>query len=191
MDESSSCTQASLAAIDNARQQEGLGPMILPSDWSSLTPAEQLFVVTNLERTARGLAPLSAMDATLDQAAGAGAADGSDPTPPSGYPATTWASNWGGALGNPLETDYLWMYDDGPGSANVDCPTAGAAGCWGHRDNVLISLSCQECIMGTAVDATGWEGYPAWAELLVESQAPVQAVFSWSEVTPFLPPDEE
>jgi len=191
VDTSTTCTQAALAAIDAARADEGIGPMVLPGDWPSLTPGEQLFVVTNLERTARGLAPLSAMDVALDGAAAAGAADGSDPTPPAGYPYTIWASNWGGALGNPLEVDYLWMYDDGPGSANVDCPTAGAAGCWGHRDNVLVSLPCQACVMGAAVDPTGWEGYPAWAEILVETQGPIQASFTWSDVTPYLPSDEQ
>src|SRR5271170_3662365 len=31
------------------RQAEGLGPMSLPSNYPALTPAEQLFVLTNLE----------------------------------------------------------------------------------------------------------------------------------------------
>jgi hypothetical protein len=31
------------------------------------------------------------------------------------------------------------MYDDGPGSFNFDCPTAGAPGCWGHRRNILAA----------------------------------------------------
>lgn len=164
--------------------------MELPSDWSSLTPAEQLFTATNLERTVRGLPALRGMDVSLDQAAAAGAAESADPSPPAGYPYSVWASNWGGALGSPLETIYLWMYDDGPGSANVDCPSAGAAGCWGHRNNVLVALSCQDCVMGTAFDPTGWKGYPAWAELLVEAQGAPNLAFSWSDVTPYLPPSE-
>lgn len=189
-DTSSACTQAALAAIDGGRAAEGLPPMVLPTDWASLTPAEQLFVATNLERTVRGLPPLSGLDPSLDQAAAAGAADGSDPAPPAGYPYEIWAANWAGALGNPLEAIDLWMYDDGPGSANVDCPSAGAAGCWGHRDNILVSLPCTSCVMGTAMDATGWEGDPAWAELLVEAQGPATTVFTWSDVTPYLPADE-
>jgi len=187
VDESASCTQSSLAAIDAARADEGLSAMVLPTDWVTLSPSEQLFVVTNLERTARGLPPLTAMDVRLDEAAANGAASGADPTPPADYSVPVWASNWAGALGNPLEVDYLWMYDDGPGSANVDCPTAAAEGCWGHRDNVLVALSCEECVMGTAVDATGWEGSPAWAELLVDTQGPIDSSFQWTAVTPFLP----
>jgi hypothetical protein len=31
------------------------------------------------------------------------------------------------------------MYDDGPDSPNIDCTSAGAPGCWGHRDNILAS----------------------------------------------------
>lgn len=29
------------------------------------------------------------------------------------------------------------MYNDGWGSANVDCTSSMAPGCWGHRDNIL------------------------------------------------------
>lgn len=189
-DTSAACQQAALQAIDAARGAEGLPAMVLPTDWLSLTPAEQLFTVTNLERTVRGLPALAGMSASLDQAAALGAAQSADPAPPASFGFRVWASNWGGALGSPLEADYLWMYDDGPGSANVDCPTAGAAGCWGHRDNVLVSLPCTSCVMGTALDPTGWKGYPAWAELLVEASGPVSTVFAWNQVTPYLPAAE-
>jgi hypothetical protein len=186
-DDSPTCTDAAVAAIDNARAQEGLPGLVLPTNWTSLSPQEQLFVLTNLERTVRGLPPLAAMSTALDQAAAAGAADGNDPTPPPGYPWTLWGSNWAGAIGSPLVVLYLWMYDDGPGSANVDCPTAGASGCWGHRDNVLLNLSCQECLMGTGFDATGWQGDPAWAELLVDTSGPQSLAFTWNEELPYLP----
>jgi hypothetical protein len=190
VDESAACTQAALAAIDAARADEGLGPMVLPTDWASLTPAQQLFVATNLERTARGLPPIAGLDPALDQAAAAGAAGGTDPSPPAGYPYQLWTANWAGALGNPLEAVYLWMYDDGPGSANVDCPQAGAPGCWGHRDDILASISGPDTAMGVAVDATGWEGSPAWAELLVQAQQPGSLTFTWSAVAVDLPPSE-
>jgi hypothetical protein len=36
-----------------------------------------------------------------------------------------------------LEADYGWMYNDGYGGPNFDCTTPTAAGCWGHRDNIL------------------------------------------------------
>jgi len=36
-----------------------------------------------------------------------------------------------------LLADYDWMYDDGPGSPNLDCPSASVSGCWDHRRNIL------------------------------------------------------
>ncbi|MDA8267801.1 MAG: hypothetical protein M0013_05435 [Actinomycetota bacterium] len=186
-DDSTACVNAAVLAIDAGRAAEGLPGMVLPVNWYQLSPQEQLFVATNLERTVRGLPPLAAMSLALDQAAAAGAANGNDPTPPAGYPWTLWGSNWGGAIGNPLEVVYLWMYDDGPGSSNIDCPTAGASGCWGHRDNVLLNLACQECMMGTGYDATGWQSYPAWAELLVDTSGPQSLAFTWNQELPYLP----
>src|SRR5579862_6164678 len=169
-DDSPGCVNATLSAIANARAQEGLGPMALPSNWSQLNVADQIFVVTDLERTARGLPPLVGMTDALDQSAAQGAAAGQDPSPPSGYPATEWGSNWAGAVGNPLEADYYWMYDDGLGSSNIDCTQSNQSGCWGHRNNVLLDLSCQMCVMGTGYNSSGWQGDPSMAELLVDSR---------------------
>ena len=186
-DSSSTCVDATLEAIDNARAREGLPAMALPTDWYQLSFAEQLFVATNLERTVRGLPPMAAMAAALDQAAAQGAASSSDPAPPAGFPWSDWGSNWAGAVGNPLEAIYLWMYDDGPGGSNVDCPPSGGAGCWGHRDNILIDLPCSDCMMGTALDPTGWDSYPSWAEILMETSGSPQTAFTWSQVAPYLP----
>ncbi|MFC0081534.1 hypothetical protein ACFFRE_05150, partial [Aciditerrimonas ferrireducens] len=182
-DDSAACVDASVKAIDNARSQEGLPGIELPGNWYQLTPAEQLFVATNLERTVRGLPPMAGLTSALDQAAATGAAQGADPEPPAGYPASAWGSNWAGGLSNPLEVVYYWMYDDGPGSPNVACPNAGAPGCWGHRDNVLMEVSCQDCVMGAAFDSTGWQGGPSWAELLVETSGSDPTSFSWSAET--------
>src|ERR1700733_12248334 len=97
VDTSAGCQTASLEAIDRGRTTEGLGPMVLPSDWSSLSPAEQLFVATNLERTARGLDPFSGMSSVLDSVAGTAAAEGTDAEPPNGW-ASFWTSNWAGGV---------------------------------------------------------------------------------------------
>jgi hypothetical protein len=121
------------------------------------------------------------MATSLDQAAVGGAQQSSDPPPPGGFPFSRWGSNWGGALGSPLETVYLWMYDDGPGSSNVDCHQAGDSGCWGHRANVLLDLPCSDCVMGAGFDATGYQGYPAWAEILVETSGSPAVDYRWSQ----------
>jgi len=185
-DDSSGCVTATLQAIANGRAIEGLPAMVLPTDWTSLTAQEQLFVATNLEREVRGLAPLTAMSSALDGAALQGAEQSNDPSPPAGFPWSQWGSNWAGAVGNPLEAMYFWMYDDGLGSSNIDCQTAGAPGCWGHRDNVLLNLACQPCELGSGFDPTGYQGYPGWAELLVDTSGAPAADFNWSQVTPYL-----
>ncbi|MHB8440325.1 MAG: hypothetical protein ACYDD4_14370 [Acidimicrobiales bacterium] len=186
-DDSSSCVNATLQAIANAREQEGLPGMDLPTNWSSLSPAQQEFVVTNLERTVRGLAPLSAMATALDQASVSGAEQSQDPSPPNGFPWSSWGSNWAGAVGNALEADYFWMYDDGEGSSNIDCTPSNTSGCWGHRDNVLMNLSCNPCLMGTGYVSNGYQGYPSWAELLVDTSGSPQLDYTWSDVLPYLP----
>jgi hypothetical protein len=185
-DNSAGCTQAVLKAIANARAQEGLPPMAPPSDWYTLSAQQQMYVATNLERTVRGLPPLTGLATALDQASTQGAANSQDPSPPSGFPWSSWGSNWAGAVGNPLEAMYFWMYDDGMNSGNIDCTPSNQSGCWGHRDNVLMNLSCHPCDMGTGYVGNGYQGYPSWAELLVDTSGSPQLDYSWDQVTPYL-----
>ncbi len=187
-DNSSGCENATLAAIDNARNQEGLPGMVLPTDWAQLTPAQQLFVSTNLERTVRG----AATPVGDGHRARPGLAVRRRPKlrsrrAPAGFPWTSWGGNWAGAVGSPLEAIYFWMYDDGPGSYNLDCTPSDSAGCWGHRNNILMSLHCQPCLMGTGFSATAYQGNPSWTELLVDSSGSPALDFSWSSVFPDLP----
>jgi hypothetical protein len=173
-------------AIDNGRAHEGLPALSVPSNWYQLSVTEQLYVATNLERTVRGLAPLVAMASALDQAAAQGAAQNTDPAPPSGFPYSQWGSNWAGAVGNPLEAIYYWMYDDGLGSSNIDCTASDTSGCWGHRDNVLMHMTCQMCVMGTGYQPASWNGDPSLAELLVDSSGQPAVDFTWQEEQPYL-----
>jgi hypothetical protein len=71
--DSASCEQEEVAAIDNARAKEGVGPIYLPSDFNSLTADEQLLVIIDLERVGRGLPPFAGIVASLDVVAHAGA----------------------------------------------------------------------------------------------------------------------
>jgi Cysteine-rich secretory protein family len=57
-----------VAAINNARAGEHLDPLRLPGDFYQLDPAQQQFVLINLERTDRGLPPVR-LDATLSRIA--------------------------------------------------------------------------------------------------------------------------
>ncbi len=189
-DDSFACVEETVQAIDNARAREGVGSLTLPSDWYSLSPAQQLYVATNLERTARGLPPLSAMAAPLDQAARQAASQGHDGFLPLDFPAGGWSSNWIGGSGNALEDVYFWMYDDGPGSNNVDCGQAGQPGCWDHRHNLLVALGCHRCVMGTGFEPTGWHGGTSWSEILADTTGCLAVDYSWSQVTPDLPSSE-
>jgi hypothetical protein len=82
-------------------------------------------------------------------------------------------------VGNPLEAIYFWMYDDGPGSSNLDCTAGDPSGCWGHRDNVLLAISGPNCVIGTGYVAGAYRGTPSWTELLVEATGPAQLDFAY------------
>ena len=192
---SASCLSSELAAINNARQAEGVVPITISlSGFTSLTPAEQVLALTDLERTARGLAPVAALTAELDNVAAAGSSASVDPslagwTLTGNKEVTAWASNWAGGL-DVLGADYLWMYDDGVGY-NVDCPNATSPGCWGHRDNVLFAAptaaSCAAnngqatLLMGASVISNAYHGGSGIAEIVVRScgGTPSDAGFTW------------
>ncbi|NNN14148.1 MAG: hypothetical protein HKL81_10435 [Acidimicrobiaceae bacterium] len=120
--------------------------MVLPANYFGLSPTEQLFIVVNLERTARGLAPAVATTTQLDSAAQVGADDNSDPQISNA--AFSWGSDWAWGEPNVLATDYIWMYDDGFGSPNIACASPVSAGCWGHRKNILVNFGARPTYAG-------------------------------------------
>lgn len=167
--------RAYLAAIDRARGREGLGPLRLPRDFFSLTPVEQLFVLTDLERTSRGLWPLWGISATLDADARAGARAHTDPV----YRGdVAWGSNWASGT-DPAQAMWGWMYADGPGPGreNIDCPPGGGGGCWGHRHNVLGQYGPYGLFGGATVAGGGT------TELMVTGYAPPAGgvVYTWAQ----------
>ncbi len=200
------CTNYVLAAIDNARAVEGLGPMTLPSNWYGLTTGQQLFVAADLERTARGLPPYLGINAALSAAAQRAAATNQDPsvapgfaigTDPQGYPAMGGA--WSGGF-SVLAADYMWMYADGWGgsvaaTSNVACTSARAAGCWAHRDELLgydpgfnpgVGLGTANCEMGVGFAVVGSSG--SFVDLIESPAATPPAMsFTWARnVVPYL-----
>jgi ribosomal protein L24E len=176
-------------ATTNARAAEGLGPMTLPSNFAFLTPAEQAFVTTDIERVDRGLPPFVGLVDAFNADAQAGAQGNSDPIPsqvPPGLGITAWASNWA-ENGNPLGSNYFWMYDDGINSGNVDCTPSNQAGCWAHRKNVLGLADYQATYGGILLMGAG-EAYGTfsnnWASdaaLMVLASGPMPALsYSWA-----------
>ena len=198
LQENQKCTNAALAAINSARAAEGVGPMSLPSNWSSLTVPEQVFVASNLERVARGVPALVGMAGPLDSDAQTGANAGGDPALAQSYGGITSSASgsiWAGGELNPLLADYDWMYGDGynggAAGGNIDCTSPKASGCWGHRDIILgayTGITCSTCVMGTAFANTTTNGYHlSYTGLVVKPRTPVSSfVFSWAQEQPFL-----
>ncbi|HET9692228.1 MAG TPA: hypothetical protein VFP61_13835 [Acidimicrobiales bacterium] len=158
--DNATCDAVAEQAIDAARALEGLGPIALPGDFTALDPVTQLVVVTNAERTARGLPAFAGPTPSLDSLALQGAQANADPTGPAGV---SWSANWAGGTGTPLAADYLWMYDDGLGSSNIDCSTATPSGCWGHRHDILVPFAGS---MGAASTVVG--GWTSLATLMAQ-----------------------
>lgn len=146
---SRSCISQTVAAINHARTHESMlkAKMVLPRNYASLSPAEQTFVVINLERVDRGLRPIAGMVPLLSHVATVSAVAQLDPTPATALLRllgvhrfqVVWADAYGA-----LAADYEWMYNDGfdgPLTTNVGCPFAHAPDCWGHRKAILTPFS--------------------------------------------------
>jgi phospholipid N-methyltransferase len=194
VDESPTCLNQEIAAIDNARAQEGLPAVQMRlAAFHALSIPQQLFVLTNLERTVRNLPPVLALTQQLDDVAAQGALTTGDPALngwhlTGGRQAIAWNSNWAGGLST-LAANYYWMYSDGPGF-NIDCTNTNTSGCWAHRKNILVPIegNCgapnlqPQFVMGAATTATTQYG-PSDAEILVQECGglPADVVFTWSQ----------
>jgi hypothetical protein len=199
--DSRACNREVLKAIAHARKVlEKMGGMSFSlTAYLKLTPAEQLFVTADLERTDRGLAPAAVLSRSLDRVAQIGARHDEDPplsrVPahlPGGGQVVGLGGNWAGGLLNALGADYGWMYDDGLNSPNEDCTKQDRAGCWGHRDNILGTFSSKaSCGGGTSALAMG-AGYAASLDSQTElfagvcGRAPTDVVLTWTKAKALL-----
>jgi hypothetical protein len=202
------CTSYSLQAVNNAAAQEGVGPMALPSNFLSLSVPEQLFVVADLERVDRGLPPYLGLVPALSNTAQQAAVSLADPQVPAGFPVAVDSSGftmmggaWAGGYQSVLGADYAWMYDDGwagsGATSNIACTSPNAAGCWGHRDELLgsdpgfnpgVGLACTNCVMGTGY-ASSQTNPPAaggvsssYTDLVVAPAGAVPAMsYTWND----------
>jgi hypothetical protein len=198
-DDTVNCITQEFEAIDNAQTQEGLQPTPIDiTAFTQLSPAEQMFVLTDLERVIRGLPPVMALTTQLDSVAEEGAVKMTDPTLlgwqlTGGKGAIAWDSNWAGGL-NTVGSDYFWLYSDGEGY-NIDCTPTNQSGCWQHEENILapISGNCgdpqalPQMVMGAGAATTSEYG-PSEAEIIVQECGglPSDTVFTWSEAQQIL-----
>jgi len=186
------CVRLAVAAIDEGRASEHLRPMVLPVGFDRLGVGEQLFVLVNLERIARGVPPLAGLVSPLDAAAQKGAARSTDPAVQTRYGAVRVevvghaygiGGTWAGGEPNAEAAVRDWIYDDGWGGSraatgNVDCSGPAAPGCWGHRMELLGEYSgtnCATCVAGVGyVAATR-----SFAVLVVRPTSAPRLVFGW------------
>ncbi len=197
-DVSVGCMKQSLAMINAGRRSEDLGPLMLPSNWGQLDVAQQLFVLTELERTARGLPADTGMAANLDASAVTGADEGRDPGDYSG-------SLWAGGDPNAIVVMADWIYEDGVFangfSENLNCSVTSPSGCWKHRDVLLHDGSlpglCREhCQIGAGYSPSGFGeglatglGSDSYAEVVARSSQP--QTLTWASELPDLPACEQ
>ena len=171
----SSGSGSGLGAINACRAAEGVGPLVLPSNFSSLTPVQQGFVVIDLERVNRGLPAIVGLSAPRNSLAAAGANAGSDPNFPAG--GVSGGGIWAGAY-SVLQADYLWMYVDGPGGNNLDCTSGNSSGCWGHRDIILWDRTSAPLVSGGGFATAG--GTDSLAYLVLSGFSTANMTFTWA-----------
>jgi hypothetical protein len=181
-----------LASINAARHvEEGLAPIRFDRRrFDRLSVPRQIFVLSNLERTTRGLPALVALVPALDRVAQSAARHDADPQNPGRTYWSLWSSApaaWGNYA---LVADFGWMYADGPPPfhifRNVDCLRAGERGCWGHRDNLLARAPAARCrqqmVAGAGFAAHSPDG-PSLT-LIIEPQCrgrTLRAAFTWRQ----------
>lgn len=143
----------------------------LPSRFRALSPRDQLLVLSNLDRGLYGRTPVRGLNPKLNHNAKIGANGDRDPSfvkRINGARVQGGGSNWAGGtapINSPLYAYYSWMYDDGPGSNNLDCQHKGDPGCWGHRDNTLFKPARGDQVEMGAAGGKDTRGYYGWGEL--------------------------
>jgi hypothetical protein len=150
------CTNAAIASLNHARAVLGIAAYNIPANFVSMTPQQQLLVLSNLDRAVFGLQQLAGLNSTLNSAAQQGVTNGGDPigVDVGSVQWQSWGSNWASGYPNAAYTYDAWMYDDGLGSSNGDCTSSNSAGCWGHRLNTLHNFGSNVQI-GMGVGASG------------------------------------
>jgi hypothetical protein len=167
------CVDAGIYYLDRARAALGQPSYELPADFPSLTPAEQTFILTNLDRVLYGLPPITGLtDALNHDAQISGVASGEDPVPTDPSEEDWYTSNWAGGFANVPLVYEAWMYDDGLGSSNVTCTAGDPSGCWGHRHDILWEFDPTDVLAMGAAAGKDTSGSPGYALILFGGNPP-------------------
>lgn len=173
------CIDAAVTYLDQARANLGQPPYSLPADFASLTQTQQLLILTNEDRILYNLPPISGLTGALNQDAAATLATDSDPQPSASDDWAGYTSNAAWGTVNMVAAYEGWMYNDGPGSYNVDCTSLDPSGCWGHRHDILWQFGPGTLAMGAAVGLDS-NGKTAYTMLLMQGSPSYTPVFTYT-----------
>lgn len=173
------CIAAVVQYLDAARASLGQPPYQLPANFVSLTPDQQALVLTDLDRIQYRLPPIPGLTAALNHDAAGGVQADNDPNA-SDPRIDSWTSNWAGGYPNLPLAYEVWMYDDGPGSDNVDCRPANPSGCWGHRHDVLWDFGAGGRLAMGAASGADPHGMPGDAMLLVHGDNTYHPTYTYT-----------
>jgi hypothetical protein len=177
------CVNAAIYYLDRVRATLLQPAYKLPADFPSLTPVQQMFILTNLDRVQYGLPPIPGLtDQLNNDALTTGVAMATDPHP-SASNLSGWRGNWAAGYANAPIAYEAWMYDDGLGSDNIDCTESDYSGCWGHRHDILWQFDSGSVLAMGAAAGRGPQGGRAYAMLLVSGDSAYQPAYTytWSQ----------
>jgi hypothetical protein len=158
------CINAGIYYLDQARKSVGLGAYELPNDFPTLTPPEQMFILTNLDRVEYGLPPISGLTAALSRDALAGVKAGKDPHVSDQSEEHEDVDNYGVGYDNVPMVYEVWLWADGAGSQNDVCRVYHRD-CWVHRHNVLWKFTPTDILAMGAAAAIGKDAEPGYAQI--------------------------
>jgi hypothetical protein len=168
------CTQAVVQALRHATQATTGAVIAVPPHWAQWTPPAQLLLWINLERIAFHHAPVMAIVPALQRAANQGAGHHQDPR----LPGVPTVSVWAQAPSAPAAV-FLWTFDDGYFSPNEACGPWNLAGCWAHRQALLVEAAPGgQLISGAAARITGPAQEWAWIAEAV-AHGPAHPTITW------------
>jgi hypothetical protein len=165
------CENTLIGALNHAHAVLGEPAYALPARFKSLSGANQLLVLSNIDRGLYGRAPVTGRNSALDASAHYGATHNADPgfVNLGGRAPMVGGADWAGGMASPLVAYYLWMYVDGVyrnGWGNPSCHQAGDRSCWGHRHNVLLRAgSNSDRLLVGVGHGSNSSKQPAWATL--------------------------
>jgi hypothetical protein len=166
------CVNAGVYYLDRARAKVGLRPYKLPAGFPAMPPARQMFILTNLDRIAYGVPPMTGLTVKLNVDALRGVRQAYDPSPSDTSNLRAWTANWATGYANAPMAYEAWMWDDGPGSSNTDCTSSNRSACWAHRHGLLWRFGSGRVLAMGAAAGFGPTRLRAYTTLLVGGARP-------------------